>query len=765
MLNGIKEALGLAKNLRKEERTNVIGYGTSGTEIYGGYIFEEYLKDLRGSKLADIVDKMRRSDPIVKMILRALKLPLLSQNWFIEQNEESKEAEWQKKLFDKVVFNDMSDSFTKTLAEILTCEDFGYSLFEKVHGVSFAPELGQYNTVKRLAFRSQRTIERWKVDKGGSLICVYQMAFGDIGKTIEIPAQFLVHFAPEMEGDNFEGMSKLRPCYGPWLRKNEFLKLLAAGIEKYAIPTPILEVPAEKTQSEEFDNAVEALECYTSNQSQYLTFPEGWKLSVTPTTFDSEKVRKIIDSENQEMVNSVMASFLLLGQGSSGSYSLSKDLSNFFAQSLQATADHISEVIQKHVMQDVLDLNKPGQKLLCSLRCDNLRDNADKEFAETLKAFSEAGIIQKDSALEEFVREKYKYPKKEDTEENKDIDQIEESPVLKFAEKKSPKRPDKLIDELSDVLKEFFRGSVLIMCGDLINQINKADNNSRNIFQATLKLDDPTTRLHAKAVKYLLSRYAVEAKKYVAFRGDKKLSEVLVLSDSRIDDLLLQFSNLADELESRPDDRDLLRRIKELEKQLVGEMDKDLLRIEKNLSRIDKDKIKARAQILVDTQASDVYKDLSLTAQANYSDSSKMIFQVSEATREIASGPIVNTGSDILANTVINDTMLDYAKDEAEGIKSVTFIAEVDDRTTDICLALNGKTFDINDPDLDEYSPPLHYNCRSYLQFNFNNVEITGLPLLSKEAQKSINLSECCGNDKKISELIKKVKYANTADV
>jgi hypothetical protein len=745
----------------EKKKLNVFSSGSAGTEIYGGYIYEEYLRELRGTKWADKADMMRRSDPTVRMILRALKLPLLSQNWFIEKKEESPEADFQKKLFEKVIFEDVSESFTKLLAEILTFYEFGYSLFEKVHGVSYDRDLGLYNTITRLAYRSQRTIERFHVDKNGKLVSVYQEADGDTQRNINIPSQFVVHFSPEQEGDNYEGISCLRACYGPWLRKNEFLKLMAAGIEKYAIPTPVLKVPSDKSTSEEFDNAIDALECYTSNQSAYLTYPEGWELDISPVTFDSDKVRAVIDKENLEMTNANLVAFLLLGQGSSGSYSLSKDLSDFFSQTLQAAADHISEVFERHIMKDVLNLNRPGMKVLCSLRCDNLRDSADQEFANTLKAFTDSGVVQKDKPLEEFVREKYKYPKKEEGAES-DYS-TPQKPVFSFAEKKSQKsvkRTQGLMDEMTGVVTEVVKGSLLVMSGDFIASLEKAFDSSRNIYQASLKVGDPSTANHARILEYFANRYAVEAKKT---QSPKKLSEVIKLSEGRIDRLMEEFSDLVTQLEFNPADNATRNKLKEVERRIVEEVNNDMPSLQKNLNQVEIDKIKAKAQVLLSTQSADVYKQLNLAAQTNETGWSEIKFNVSEAARSLVTSPVGVVGPDVFSTSTISDSIYDMRLEKESGIKSWSYVAEIDDVTTDLCIELDGTVLAVDDPALNEWMTPNHYNCRSFWSPNYDDTEITGMPSLSKVAQGQKTLSECNHRNDKWVRLFKAISLTDNA--
>ncbi|MDP2216406.1 MAG: minor capsid protein [Methanolobus sp.] len=49
------------------------------------------------------------------------------------------------------------------------------------------------------------------------------------------------------------------------------------------------------------------------------------------------------------------------------------------------------------------------------------------------------------------------------------------------------------------------------------------------------------------------------------------------------------------------------------------------------------------------------------------------------------------------------------------GVEYMEFDAELDDRTTDQCIALHGTIFDLSKGDVDMYRPPLHHSCRSGL--------------------------------------------------
>lgn len=766
----------------------VIEVGSSGTEVYGGYISEEYLSELRGTDWADTVDKMRRSDGNVRMALNALKLPLKSSNWFISCKDDSEEAKLQKKLLEKALFEDTGRSFTKLLGEILTCLEFGYSLFE----ITFRPklndpELGHYNTLRSLAYRSQRTIERWNIDKSGNLISVLQLADGDFGKSVNLDARFLLHFSPDQEGDNFEGISILRGMYGSWLRKNHFLKLMAAGIEKYAIPIPVLEVPEGKENSPEYKNAINALKKFTSNQSNYITFPQGWKLDIKTTTFESEKVRNTIEFENKEMVNSILASFLILGQGgASGNRALGDTLSDFFGQTLTYIADHISEQIHEKVFKPLIKMNFGDRPLLVELRCDGLQEKADKTWAEMISALITGGSVKYDRQLEEYVREKFKLPKIDEDTRVESVAPVNPDPSnpLQLSEKKKSKQREAvtLMRETSKSLSQVFKAYLKTLGTEYIEAMLKEWDkaSTSNEIKAALKADITVPEDYLEAVRYILTVATFEAKQQVKeiFPKKKKLSEFRLASSmiQKIDDRRAKLEKVTEELlqateafNADPLNMDVRIALKEARNRFNYQARATRKLIEDNyLSFNEKQKNLAKTQLLLDSQIADLKKSLGLQYQTSLpsTDSEQTLRKdLQERLEVVTSGPIVVSGPDILASQTINEARLEESKASGgDEIESYTFVAVDDDRTSEICSELSGRTFAPNDPDLDRYTPPLHHNCRSYLAVNlksFNgNPSIDSDKLeLSKAAQKAITLSEpCCDHSSEFDQYAEEVR-------
>lgn len=388
--------------------------GSYGTDINAGYTAEEYLTTLRAQDRADKFDMMRRSDAQVMMLLAATKNPIKAATKDIEAVDDSEEEEKIAELVKHILFEDMDQTFDSFLEEALTVIDFGHSVFEVTHKVVLNhPVFGNYNGIQSLGFRSPRTIERWNVNPdNGILKSITQYSYGDLQRLVDIPAEYLLLFTLQKEGANYEGISMLRPCYGNWFRKNEYLKLNAAGIEKFAIPTPLVKIPAGVRSGEAYDYLIEALDVYCSHQANYLTYPDGYEINLNTNPYDPNKVEVSIENEDARMARAFLANFLTLGQsGSSGSFALGKDLSDFFLGGIEHIACLIAAVINKQLIPQIVKLNFGPRYKYPKLKFSGITDKAGKEYAEVLSMLTNSKIIIPDEKLEEHTRDRYGMPK------------------------------------------------------------------------------------------------------------------------------------------------------------------------------------------------------------------------------------------------------------------------------------------------------------------------------------------------------------------
>lgn len=390
------------------------GRGTSGTDIQAGYYDEEYLDSLRGKDRACEFDRIRRGDYQAKMLLSAVKNPIRTASKDVNAASDDPEHQKHKALCEQVFFRDIKTN--KFINESLTIADFGHVAFEKVHQVNIEKPitdedgnvvLTSYIGLKKLAWRSPKTIETWNIcPEEKELVSITQQADGDLDVYVDIPRKHLILMALDQEGDDHEGISLLRPVYGNNFRKNYYLKMNAAGIER-SMPLPTAEVPVGKENSDQFTNLVNSLEAFTSHQKNYLTYPAGWTVNLSNgTAYNPANVEASVDAEDRRMAKAFIANFLELGQGASGgAFALSNDLSDFFLSGLMYIANIIKEEIDE-LFKELVILNFGEQDKYPTFEFSGIKDKAGKEFAEIMKLMVESKIIIPDDDLETHTRKR-----------------------------------------------------------------------------------------------------------------------------------------------------------------------------------------------------------------------------------------------------------------------------------------------------------------------------------------------------------------------
>lgn len=391
--------------------------GSSGIKIYAGYFSEEYLSnELHGTDAADAYDRMRRSDAKVKMCLNAVKTPIIGSNWEIEPaTTDNPDHKLHADFIEHVLFKDMDKPFSKT--ELLSLADFGHCVMEVTHKPVFGhPVFGDYVGVSALGWRSPRSILYWRLNPtNGQIDHIRQLITGDLERFVDIPGEFLLVASIEKEGDLYEGVSLLRAAYGAWKRKNLYLRMMAIGNERNAVPTPILTVPDGKQNTVEYQNATQVLQNYTSHQNSWIAFPKDWAISFVKSDFDPEKLTKSIDFENTEIVSAFMANFLLLGSTQSGSRAVSMDQSEFFLGGIQYIADEAISPINHKLIPQLIKMKFGPQEAYPRMKVTGISDKAGVELSNALKNLCESQVIQPDDELEAHTRKRYQLPKKSDT--------------------------------------------------------------------------------------------------------------------------------------------------------------------------------------------------------------------------------------------------------------------------------------------------------------------------------------------------------------
>ncbi|CAN7241249.1 hypothetical protein LJR045_000977 [Microbacterium sp. LjRoot45] len=401
-----------------------IGYQTGMLPTWGQLVAEthETNPDLMWPQSIDVYDRMRTEDAQVGSVLQAVTKPILSTEWVIDPAGADDEVvthiagdfglpiKGRDPIAPLRTRNRFSwnDHVRLALLEL----PYGHSIFEQV----YRPEGGLLHLAK-LAWRPPRTISDIKVGSDGGLIAIEQ--HGVAGKLkVTIPVDRLVVYVNEREGSNWLGRSLLRTAYKNWLLKDRLLRIQALTAERNGLgistytgaPPPDAGTyeDKEKWADEQVKSGLKIAKEARAGDTSGVSLPHG-------ATFELKGVTgKLPDSDvpiryhDEQIARAVLAHFLNLGT-ETGSWALGSTFADFFTNSLNAVAQHIADITQQHVVEDLVDRNW-GPTVRAPRIVPAKIGAQHPATAEAIKALLESGALRYDPALEAHVRALYGLP-------------------------------------------------------------------------------------------------------------------------------------------------------------------------------------------------------------------------------------------------------------------------------------------------------------------------------------------------------------------
>lgn len=380
--------------------------------------------DLRWPLSIDVFDRMRREDPQVKSVLRAVTLPLLRTEWVLDGSgcrdevTEHVAGDLGLQIKGKPPVAPLRSkgrlSFKEFLRLALLELPYGHSIFEQVYTLDTANRFH----IKKLAWRPPRTIADMEIAKDGGLVAVIQHGHSGSAQKVRIPVDRLVVFANEREGANWLGESLLRSAYKMWLLKDRVLRIQALTAERNGLGIPVL-TAGKPPESGEFDEIVAWLDAEIERLEEIAKNARAGEVAgvalANGSTMEFKGVSgKLPDTMgpiryyDEQIARAVLAHFLNLGT-ETGSWALGSTFANFFTDSLNAVAQHIADVTNQHVIEDLVDKNwgpnEPAPRLVPAPIGEQ-----QQVTAEAIKALVDCGAVVVDAPLRAYLRDKFTMP-------------------------------------------------------------------------------------------------------------------------------------------------------------------------------------------------------------------------------------------------------------------------------------------------------------------------------------------------------------------
>lgn len=424
--------------------------GDSGLRRSGGYIREEFLPELRGSLAIRQFRQMADNDATVGAILFAIEMLCRQVTWDMQAVDDSSAADDAAEFAEQVLFEDCDTQWDSFISEALSMLVFGYAPFEIVlkarKGDSKDPRYRSKFTdgkvgLRALAIRAQDSVRRWVFDDAGTVTGLWQQP--DTGHEVFIPAEKLLLFRTKSRKDNPEGVSLLRNAWRSWKLKTRIEEIEGIGIERDLAGLPVMRIPGEFLSAYASDQERAAVVQYEQlvqnikrDRQEGVVLP-GDKdekghylydltlLSAGSTrAFDTSA---IIERYEKRIAGSVLADFIFLGQGQTGSFALSSDKTALFATALGTILKQIAEPINRVLLPKLWKLNGMKPETMPCLVHDDIEKPDLQQLGEFIRALTGSGAtLFPDRGLENRLREFASLPKApEEGDEGKGLDDAE----------------------------------------------------------------------------------------------------------------------------------------------------------------------------------------------------------------------------------------------------------------------------------------------------------------------------------------------------
>lgn len=393
--------------------------GVTGLSRYGGYVYEEFLTELRWPYAAKVYTEMGDNDPVIGSILYLAEMLIRNVDWTVKAVSDSKEDK-EAAEFLKSCLDDMETSWEDTICEVLSMLQYGFSFHEILYKVRRGPlESGKYKSKhsdgrigwKGLPIRAQSTIDDWVFSDEGDILAVSQNA-PPFFKDVKIPLTKGLLFRTRVRRDNPEGRSLLRNAYRPWYFKKRIEEIEGIGVERDLAGLPVLQAPEGMDLWNADDEVMVGLRAKAEelvrdirrDSEEGILLPFGWDLKLLSTgsarQFDTNT---IVNRYDNRIAITMLSDIILIGGDKSGSFALADVKKSLLASALEAQIKNIASTINKYAVPQLFQYNVfPGITAYPEITPGEVEVPDLREIALLLRA---TGVdITKDMELLNFLR-------------------------------------------------------------------------------------------------------------------------------------------------------------------------------------------------------------------------------------------------------------------------------------------------------------------------------------------------------------------------
>ena len=393
-----------------------------------GYVYDDFLPQLSTYRQKMVYREMRDNDAVIGAMFFALEMILRRAEWRVEPADH-KDGE-KAAQFVKDCQEDMSHTWEDFIAECVNMFAFGFALFETVYKRRKGPngkKPSRFNDGKvgwrKFAPRAAESIWYWIWDDEGGLQGAVQLAAPDY-HTVTIPIESLMLFRTTSVKNSPEGRSILRNVFRSWFFKKRIEEIEGIGIERDLCGIPVLKCSAEALKAMGGEDAAKKIVTNIRRDDQMgvvlpLAYDEKGNELVKLELLQGAGQRQANPSEtiqryNQDMLNTILAGFIQLGQTPTGSRSLHMSASQIFSTAITAFMDSVAAVVNRIAIPRLFALNSMDLDSCPKLVPGEIGSRDLDELGNYVRNVAMGGVMMTDKPAQDYLRKAARMPEAPD---------------------------------------------------------------------------------------------------------------------------------------------------------------------------------------------------------------------------------------------------------------------------------------------------------------------------------------------------------------
>jgi SPP1 gp7 family putative phage head morphogenesis protein len=626
-----------------------------------------------------IYEEMRRDDQA--SVCMSLKRDLVvGAGWSIVSEDEG-DQEIADDIYQRLE-EDPDCAFDDMLEQLI---DNSYS-----YGFALAEKIFKFRDDNSLTFRDLKTRHpnSWLIhtDEHGNVSRYEQRG---ISKTISVNPKSLIHYINNPMWQNPYGTPDLRNAYEAWIVKRHLVRYFSIFAEKYASPVPIAKYD-KGTPSDKVTEIFNIIKKFM--QKTAMAIPKEIEIDFLESKSNGEAYIKGINLMNMFIGRALVIPDLLGFSGSEsqtgGSQALGREQMNVFMQHIKRRRRTLERVVNKHIIQPLIVWNFGNVTTYPKFQLLPISDDDAQNYA---KLFLEA------------VKGRAYKPTEEEINHFRSLIKFPEGEV------------------------EFYEdGQDLGASQDQNGRDSKGN-------EPTGKAGSGDDRAEFAAFKPPEGTYSQKVD-FKAIKNGLEAAEKKTVAEAKpiVDEI---FTDLFDQIQKKKIlDGGRIERIDSLKLKRLKKIQQML---KQNFYQWYKDsRITARAELFKNKFRTPLASDkfLEFLGQETFQYIGDWEYKITKDTRialqnAIKDGKPLSSVFDQIDDEIKKDSIVSierYARTkftevmnrarveeftESKVVAGFEYSAILDDRTSDICAGLHGKTFKLGT----EPIPPMHFNCRSVL--------------------------------------------------